>query len=1247
MATYTITSNTNIDSLTLKTGGDTYNVNGADFTIDQHSRYGQNQDTSSILGNITGSSTLGGNIYFDGRAVRLIPYNTGLGVVPAYNTTISQGSASGLLIGVYDDLATAPVTPGAAMPADGFILIKQWNSVAYAAGVLTGITAVATGADRVGWLDIVGQESTICTINGLNNQTTKVVRGDFYEIGTAPGTPARTDTYQIPSNGAAVYHPGVFVEETAGAGDYVFWPTTTSSALADDVGANAYQGKWCWISTTGVLRFGHDGTNLTGGTLPPAGAKIVIGNVFWNSATSAAKTVTVAPNTTTTTRYRLVAGGLASLELEYSSYNGYLSNNVAKRMNAYRCGFSGTMIMSAIGEAMDWEDCGMGMPVSITATYAFDFQTCLFGGTFTNVVFGRGFFPATNNNVIRLSSTDGIVFDNCKFIYTGVRPGTNNYAVIATNASSHEFKNCLFGSFISWSTGSDLWFHDNEYFFDGGSQPGVSANLNYCWIMNTITDALIEDETFPLMTSGHVPGTGWGSAVSSCANVTFRNLGSYSTPYDSSGYAENSVGWTRVTTTGTVTTTSPHNLRVGDLVVVTITDAVNTITRGVKTILAVPTTTTFTFTATNSGATSGTLSFYSGYTTQGFNIGTATDTKLQNIWFRGHTGQPLVLTAASTRTTFENYMSDDRYSAHPAILGTETKLKSVGFNSISGAAATAVLGSLLEASFTGIDSLADASTVNWARSSNLVTVTQTAHGFRTDDIIQIFDSTNPTGVPNGQQQITVTGVDTFTYTGTNTGTTSGTLSYRVSDSRLHIFMNEPNANTSSYVTVDAGTPKYTGVGTLAALTAGDQVTFETPDWIYAWDNFVNILPDIAASTNIAQHMHLFYAIDRGAGYSAFRNLRYQRAGGGGTISTTTVTMTDTTGVNVDDYVYGTGIADGAKVVSVDNATDITVSIANTATVSGVLQFMYTPNEAQFPTTGVKLKIRFLNFGTPTAALNHIKVFFNSTATTRQNLYPQDSETQTATIQNGVVGSRIQLYDLTANEELYNDVPASFPFTWTDPDPYTADREIRLRASYVDGDEAMEFIDTIIGTSTLIDPDITYRLNQIDDAVYNANAIDGSTVTDVEIVDSVLLAEIDTGEMAWAELYAYEVYWLSTEDGIREEGQLITAVDQANYLFDDLIVTNITFPEVPLIMTGGYARNLTSGQTIDVFDTTGGRMFNAPDHVVAFSTATSVIDGTVDDVKEAILGDTDTWPTGSKGKKIDDTDKNAKLIFRNM
>ncbi|MBP7770690.1 MAG: hypothetical protein KA066_02135, partial [Candidatus Pacebacteria bacterium] len=116
-----------------------YRINGGYLTIDQHSRYGVNQNPYAVLGNIVPSAVFGGSVEFNSTAVRCIAYDTGTGNVPALDTAITRGGSTGKLLGVYSALNVAPTAAGDAMPASGYILIRQWNSVAYTAGELGGI----------------------------------------------------------------------------------------------------------------------------------------------------------------------------------------------------------------------------------------------------------------------------------------------------------------------------------------------------------------------------------------------------------------------------------------------------------------------------------------------------------------------------------------------------------------------------------------------------------------------------------------------------------------------------------------------------------------------------------------------------------------------------------------------------------------------------------------------------------------------------------------------------------------------------------------------------------------------------------------------------------------------------------------------------------------------------------------------------------------------------------------------------
>ncbi len=104
MATFAITTTQNIDELTGKTGGDIYNINGGTLNIDQHSRFGLNNNnsgatTATSMGTVTLSATLGGTVNFDGRYVRMIPYDTGSG---SWEESINWTKALSDSVGVTD-----------------------------------------------------------------------------------------------------------------------------------------------------------------------------------------------------------------------------------------------------------------------------------------------------------------------------------------------------------------------------------------------------------------------------------------------------------------------------------------------------------------------------------------------------------------------------------------------------------------------------------------------------------------------------------------------------------------------------------------------------------------------------------------------------------------------------------------------------------------------------------------------------------------------------------------------------------------------------------------------------------------------------------------------------------------------------------------------------------------------------------------------------------------------------------------
>ena len=1072
MATFTITTNVNIDSLTSKAGGDIYNINGvsASLTVDQDSRYGLNNNTSATMATISPSGTLGGSFIVDGRLVRLIPYNSGTGNVPADGSAISQGGASGVLIGVYSALNVAPTAAGAAMPSSGYIKVKQWNSVAFTSGALTGISALATGADVAGWIEVVGQETGQLGLNRLNQTQFSgyFARGEWYYIGTTDGN--RSTTYQIPSNGVNQYHAGVFVENpttasitgiawdeqtkratvtatshgfvtgdqvtisgvtptgynttrqsitvltantftyyiqndpgtyTSGGtadGNWEFYPVNTGSALVAEVETDAIRGKTCWIDTAGVLRFGHDGTNSTGGYIVPAGRRIRIGNVFLTSATSAVKTQN-ALNSTVASRFRPIPTAAGIVKMDKVSCIWSLGTmQTGRTCEITDCAITEVLNVASFASTVTFTRCGWGQPTT-NITQPITVGSSPEGAIFDTCTFGMGKISGSKV-YFAPTSTTGLQIINCVWHAVGPKASSShaflnlsltsnititNPVVVIGNATISQCSNGTITN-LTWVGASA-----GRTEITNASAIVAATNKSEYWVWDGLNFAGL---------NGQSPRSGIWSIGSNCTNWKVRNHGSFDSPMELGEAGGNKVPWTRVTTTATVTKNN-HGYRVGEIIFVYNCDSVNAISLAAKTITAV-TTNTFDFVATNSGNTSGVLSFYVAHT-----VGTVysmaantTDAVLQNIHFRKHSTNGLGGVVTAKNLKVQNF-SADPLAFNTNIQKAVTNQRSNSLYECAYGLPPAVIaeyGTHSADSF--IRDIGISKTgVSWTRSGSTMTITSTNHGLRSTDNIHIANSSNPASLPNGYLQpgsyVTVLDDDTFTLSVTGTGSTSGTLDYRVEDSRILFLMNEASPLTTSYVTL-AGNAAFNGNGQAFLNSVNDSIEIEQADFMKGYDSFPQIQVSTPGVTNNWTKFDVFYKIDTGSGLSAsYKNAHYNRAGGGGSSSSTNVTMTDTTGVNVGDYIYGVGIADGAKVQSITNSTTIVVTIANAATVSGTLFFSQLPNESTFPSTGIRLKVKIVAIAANTDTITSIRIPMTSTNTTRKRLYSQlDSYTLT-------------------------------------------------------------------------------------------------------------------------------------------------------------------------------------------------------------------------------------------------------------
>jgi hypothetical protein len=184
---------------------------------------------ASMTGSIGSQTITEGEIIWDGQNIRQVDFNTGAGLVPAIGTSVTQGGVSGYLLGVWASKTVAPTAVGAMMPISGFIKFREVTGGAFAAGILSGVNAYATGADVLSWMEIAADAAANFTTPRLGKHSS---RGGRFYLGTTDGTVGQQ--FQIPTNGSTVqFAPGAFVENSSGSADtdddYTAWPALNGS----------------------------------------------------------------------------------------------------------------------------------------------------------------------------------------------------------------------------------------------------------------------------------------------------------------------------------------------------------------------------------------------------------------------------------------------------------------------------------------------------------------------------------------------------------------------------------------------------------------------------------------------------------------------------------------------------------------------------------------------------------------------------------------------------------------------------------------------------------------------------------------------------------------------------------------------------------------------------------------------------------------------------------------------------------
>lgn len=262
------------------------------------------------------------------------------------------------------------------------------------------------------------------------------------------------------------------------------------------------------------------------------------------------------------------------------------------------------------------------------------------------------------------------------------------------------------------------------------------------------------------------------------------------------------------------------------------------------------------------------------------------------------------------------------------------------------------------------------------------------------------------------------------------------------------------------------------------------------------------------------------------------------------------------------------------------------------------EYQQTKGNAQYlssinidPNIGIKLKIKIEAPNTTRArTFANLSLFTKTDAISQQILYPPPKDTQ-GIIRNLTQGTRVQIYNTTTNQELFNGVYASagdFIYEYTNGVEISTNDVVRIRLVYVNGVTAKKRQELIAGGSA---DGFSLFVVQEDDNVYNNFAINGSTVTEFTADYTNTQVDINDSDQATnlKRLYAWWVNNEYTANGIRNFFGGIEAEDSVNFKIDtsrvNLKLDNTT--NVGVVFEGDYRLYRTDGQIPIVTTTSGG------------------------------------------------------------
>jgi hypothetical protein len=840
--------------------------------------------------------------------------------------------------------------------------------------------------------------------------------------------------------------------------DYEFYPNAGTAML---IGTEQERGKVCWISKDGLLTIGHDGTQ-NAGYLPPAGLKIRLGNVLCVSATSAAMTANAQPHTTPSSRYRLANANYGAVDWSKACVNWYLYCSYLYSLSVVDSAVYELAYLSNIYTQIVFTRMGFGSSVAGTNPTV----ACTLGGTSvgmlaTDCVFFKRLVDGTTNTPLYVNNSSNSNFVRCVFS-SGVTRTSQGPAVSVLASNNTVFEACFFvGGGINISNSNYIEVINCNYVdrVSGATINAVAVDAVY---LANSTYCKVEGMFFPIVTA-----TPYNYLINlyGAKHCKFRSIGTAAKPVALGNGTPVVATATRSSTTLTVTSNG-HGLITNQPILVTNINSDSGTVNPATSILTPPNLylvtyvdeNTFTITVANGGATSGiALTYYTGCRAYLANIAngySSLDCEFKSIFFKNS----IAITgffpqdSSASDLLFENVGVVD---VQLAMINGYYAGSNVKFRALRGLPYRnylSALGMHWVEFFCG-DNAPAATSVNWTRSSTVVTVTDAA-GHRQNYnnghfpvVIIVTASSDEAAIPLGPYAISnVLSADSFKFTGLNAGGSSGTLSFKVATGGIALLLNPPSVSTTDQCAITNGTPTWNGIGALYAPSVDDEVTWTMTLLRQGHAEFLPVEVNFQGSATLSNYK-LLYQIDKNdsngfGGRDAsgvwaadtWANLYYERTGCSGSAAQPVISMTSVTGLAVGDYVFGTGIPGLTKIQSINTGANQITLDKNILTggAGATLRFNGLPSETIDAEDGFKLKVKLRTVTANSGyGIGPIRVAMTNSSDAQMDAVSYPLDTATLAVSGIVAGSRLKVTKVSDGTVLANEEVSGTTWTKTD------------------------------------------------------------------------------------------------------------------------------------------------------------------------------------------------------------------------